>query len=182
MTVPGPELIGTRLRHLLDLVDAGVADAYVDLGLPGFRPRYNPVIRVLANEGPQAIRDLAAAIGVTHSAASQTVAQLARDGLIVLSPGKDARQRIVQLTPKAEELLPVLEQEWAATSAAARALEAELAYPLSRLVGEAIEALRRRPMRERIALPHRTTPADRPGQVTTRRRRTRRATDPQATA
>lgn len=148
--VPGPELLGTRLRHLLDLLDGDVAAAYADLGLPGFRPRYTPIIRTLAATGPRSIRDLASATGVTHSAASQTVAQLVRDGYVVLAPGTDARQRIVHLTPKAEAVLPTLDAEWSATTAAATRFEAELSYPLSRLVDEALDALHRRPMRQRI--------------------------------
>ncbi|HEX5493594.1 MAG TPA: MarR family transcriptional regulator [Mycobacteriales bacterium] len=147
---PGSELLGTRLRHLLDLLDGDVAAVYADLGLDGFRPRFTPIIRALA-AGPSSIRDLARATGVTHSAASQTVAQMARDDLVVFTPGTDARQRIVRLTPAAERLLPVLEAEWVATSAAAAELEAELSVPLSRVVDEALDALRRRPMRERIA-------------------------------
>jgi DNA-binding MarR family transcriptional regulator len=147
----GPELLGTRLRHLLELMDGDVAAVYTDLGIEGFRPRFAPVVRVLAAAGPSSIRDLARASGVTHSAASQTVAQMARRGLVVLTPGADARQRIVRLTAAAERLLPLLEAESAATTAAAVELEAELSFPLSRLVGEALDALRRRPMRERIA-------------------------------
>ncbi|WP_446209644.1 MarR family winged helix-turn-helix transcriptional regulator [Micromonospora sp. IBSANI012] len=148
---PGPELLGTRLRHLLDLLDGEVAAVYADLGLPGFRPRFTPVIRALAASGPASIRALAEATGVTHSAASQTVAQLAKAGLVTLSPGADARQRIAHLTPRAESLLPVLDAESAATTAAARRFEAELSYPLSRLVDEALAALGRRSMRQRIA-------------------------------
>ncbi|WP_433370115.1 MarR family winged helix-turn-helix transcriptional regulator [Streptosporangium sp. CA-115845] len=146
-----PELLGTRLRHLLDQLDAGVAAVYTDLGLDGFRPRYTPILRTLAATGPSSIRDLGRAIGVTHSAASQTVAQLAKEGLVTLTPGADARQRIVRLTARAESLMPLLDKEWAATSAAAAELEAELSYPLSRLVDEALESLSRRPMRDRIA-------------------------------
>ncbi|MGW0589946.1 MarR family winged helix-turn-helix transcriptional regulator [Streptosporangium sp. NPDC002607] len=146
-----PELLGTRLRHLLDQLDAGVAAVYTDLGLDGFRPRYTPILRTLAATGPSSIRDLGRAIGVTHSAASQTVAQLAKEDLVTLNPGADARQRIVRLTARAESLIPLLDKEWAATSAAAAELEAELSYPLSRLVDEALESLSRRPMRDRIA-------------------------------
>ncbi|WP_371783252.1 MarR family winged helix-turn-helix transcriptional regulator [Streptosporangium subroseum] len=146
----GPELLGTRLRHLFDLLDADVAAVYTDLGLDGFRPRFTPVIRVLAASGPSSIRDLARAIGVTHSAASQTVAQMVRQDLVSVTPGEDARQRIVSLSPKAGPLLPTLEAEWAATAAAATEFEAELSFPLSRLVDEALDALSRRPMRERI--------------------------------
>ncbi|GAA3469484.1 MarR family transcriptional regulator [Nonomuraea roseola] len=145
------ELLGTRLRLLLDLLDDGVTALYPSLGLEGFRPRFTPILRQLAAEGPASIRDLARAIGVTHSAASQTVAQMAKEELVTLSPGADARQRIVRPTSRAEALLPALDREWAATSAAAAELDAELPYPLSRLVDEALEALSRRPMRDRIS-------------------------------
>jgi DNA-binding MarR family transcriptional regulator len=148
---PGPPLLGTWLRHLLDRLDGDVAAVYPALGLDeDFRPRFTPVILSLAAGGPVAIRDLAVTLGVTHSAASQTVAQLVRRRLVVLAPGADARQRIVRLTPEAEALLPALEREWAATAAAARAFEAELSYPLGRLITEALAALDRKPMRDRI--------------------------------
>jgi len=150
--LPPSGVLGTRLRFLLDQLEAGVAGAYTDLGLPGFRTRYNPVVRVLTQAGPLPIRDLAAAIGVTHSAVSQTVAQMAKDDLVTLAPGQDdARQRIVSLTPKAESLLPFLEAEWEATTAAAEEFDAELPFPLTRLVEAALEALERRPMHDRIA-------------------------------
>ncbi|MCL2733815.1 MAG: MarR family winged helix-turn-helix transcriptional regulator [Actinomycetia bacterium] len=146
------ELLGTRLRHLLELLDADVASAYPALGLAdGFRPRFTPVVRVLAADGPASIRDLARSLGVTHSAASQTVAQMVRQDLVVTEAGADARQRIVRLTAKAEALVPALEREWAATVTAVRAFESELPYPLGRLVEEALAALEQTPLRDRIA-------------------------------
>ncbi|MFD9794962.1 MarR family transcriptional regulator [Streptomyces sp. NPDC059070] len=150
-TGPGPELLGTRLRLLLELLDGDVAAVYRDLGLTGFRPRFAPVVRALVADGPSSIRELAAATGVTHSAASQTVAQMAKEGLVALGGGQDQRRRIVRLTMKAEALVPTLDAEWAATTAAATEFEAELSFPLSRLLDEAFAALRQRPMRQRIA-------------------------------
>ena len=143
--------LGTRLRHALELMDGDVTQACADLGLAGYRPRYSPVVRVLVADGPCSIRELAEATGVTHSAASQTVAQMRRDGLVALAEGSDARQRIVRLTPRARRLLPAIEAEWAATTAATAQLDAELPYPLSTLVEALHEALRRRPFRQRIA-------------------------------
>ncbi|MFJ8076548.1 MarR family winged helix-turn-helix transcriptional regulator [Streptomyces sp. NPDC096176] len=148
---PGPELLGTRLRLLLSLLEADVATVHDGLGLEGMRPRYVPVLRTLAAEGPSSIQDLAGATGVTHSAASQTVAQLVQEGLATVGPGSDGRRRIASLTAKAEALLPALDAEWQATAAAATALEAELAYPLSELVGEALAALQQRSMLQRIS-------------------------------
>ena len=152
MTTPLParELLGTRLRELLDHLDGAVAEVYADLGLADFRPRFTPVVMALG-AGPLSIRDLAKAIGVTHSAASQTVAQMLKQDLVAATPGEDARQRIITLTAKTEALQPALAAEWSATSAAAAAFEAELAYPLSTLIEEALAVLRERPMRQRIA-------------------------------
>lgn len=78
---------------------------------------------------------------------------MARQDLVTLTAGSDARHRIVRLTPSAAKLLPTLDAEWAATAAAATALEAELSVPLSALIEEVFDALGRRSMRERIADP-----------------------------
>jgi DNA-binding MarR family transcriptional regulator len=146
------EMLGTRLRHLLETLDSGVAAVYPQLGLAdGFRPRFTPVVRALAADGPVSIRELADTLGVTHSAASQTVAQMVRQDLVVTEAGTDARRRIVRLTAKAEALLPALEREWTATLAAVRAFEAELPYSLGRLVEEALAALDRTPLQDRIS-------------------------------
>ena len=88
---------------------------------------------------------------MTHSAASQTVAEMERRGLLTLRPGRDARQRLVTLSAKAKRLLPAINAEWEATDLASAALEAELPYPLSRLIDELAAALERRRFRARIA-------------------------------
>ncbi|MGS2615838.1 MarR family winged helix-turn-helix transcriptional regulator [Micromonospora sp. LZ34] len=149
--VPDREAVGTLLRHVLEVLDGDVAAVYAERGLADYRPRFSPPLRVLVADGPLPIRDLARRVGVTHSAASQTVAQMARAGLVELTPGADARQRIVRLTGRARELLPVIEAEWAATTAAMRELDAELPVPLADLLHAVIAAVRRRPMRQRIA-------------------------------
>jgi DNA-binding MarR family transcriptional regulator len=146
-----PPGLGTRLRNLLELVDGDVARVYADMDLEGFRPRFTPVVRALVAQGPLSIRDLARAVSVTHSAASQTVTQMEKYGLVTLETGADARQRIVQLTGEARALLPKLDAEWAATTAAAEQFEAELPYSLSELLTEATRMLEQRPFRDRIA-------------------------------
>src|SRR3981189_3116226 len=109
--------IGTQLRHILELLDGDVAKVYAQLGLGEYRPRFSPIVRTLVAEGPLSIRDLAGAVGVTHSPASQTVSQLVRSGFATLKPGTAARQPIVPLTPRTRDLLPTIEAEWKATTA-----------------------------------------------------------------
>jgi DNA-binding MarR family transcriptional regulator len=143
--------LGTRLRHVLEVLDGDVAQVYADLGLADYRPRFSPVVRAIVDLGPSSIRDIARAVGVTHSAASQTVAQMSRCGLVALEPGGDARQRIVRLTDRARSLLPVIDAEWAATGAAAADLDAELPVPLGEMLAAILRATARRSMRDRIA-------------------------------
>ncbi|MEV4543565.1 MarR family winged helix-turn-helix transcriptional regulator [Micromonospora echinaurantiaca] len=149
--VPDREAVGTLLRHVLEVLDGDVATVYAERGLADYRPRFSPPLRVLVADGPLPIRDLARRVGVTHSAASQTVTQMARAGLVELTRGADARQRIVHLTDRARELLPVIEAEWTATTAAMRELDAELPVPLADLLHAVLAAVGRRPLRQRIA-------------------------------
>jgi DNA-binding MarR family transcriptional regulator len=143
--------IGTQLRRVLELLDGDVAKVYLDLGLPEYRPRFSPIVRALVAAGPLSIRDVATAVGVTHSAASQTVAQLTKAGFVTLQPGADARQRIVQLTDRTRDLLPTIEAEWQATTAAMSELDAELTAPLGQILTELVAAIDRRSFRNRIA-------------------------------
>jgi DNA-binding MarR family transcriptional regulator len=142
--------LGTLLRHVLDEMDDDIATVLADLGTPGYRPRFSAIVRALVALGPVPIGELARAIAVTHSAASQTVAQMASRGFVELRPGEDARQRVVHLTDRARALLPKIEAEWAATASAAAEMDAELPFPLAELVPAIAAALARRPLRQRI--------------------------------
>ncbi|ATB39089.1 MarR family transcriptional regulator [Cystobacter fuscus] len=148
MATASPTL-GTLMRHLVELLDRDVEAAYAAAGL-AWRPRNTPVLRALMELGPASIRALSHEIGITHSAVSQTVSQMAKDGLVELRPGADARERIVALSAKAEAMIPALRKQWAATNAAAAQLDSELSAPLSKIAAEAIEALTRKPFGERM--------------------------------
>ena len=143
--------LGTQLRHVLDLMDADVAAVLANLGLPDYRPRFSPIVRALVGLGPMPIRELARAVSVTHSAASQTVAEMSKRGFVTLVPGQDARQRVVHLTERTTKALPLIQAEWDATQAAAEQLDSELPFPLRELVPAIARALERMPFRERIA-------------------------------
>jgi DNA-binding MarR family transcriptional regulator len=149
MPPPTPTL-GTLLRHLIEHLDGAVEANYRAAGLD-YRPRYTPVVKALTALGPVSIRALSRQAGISHSAASQTVSQMTREGLVAPQPGRDGRERIVALTPRAEAMLPAITLQWRAVNAAADTLDAELAVPLSSLLVEAIAALERRSFGARIA-------------------------------
>jgi len=151
MSSPPYRGLGTLLRHLLELLDRDVQRAYENLGLE-YRPRYTPIVRALLAAEPSSIRQIADHSGLTHSAVSQTVAQLKRQGLVKLvTANADARARLVRFTPRCRTLIPALQRQWAATNTAADDLDAELSSSLRNVVTEAIEALERKPFRDRIA-------------------------------
>jgi MarR family transcriptional regulator, organic hydroperoxide resistance regulator len=141
---------GVLLRRLIEHLDGAVEQVYADAGLD-YRPRFTPILRALLNHGPASLRTLAELTGVSHSAVSQTLAQMSARRWVSLEAGKDARERIVTLTPFTFEHLPLLEQCWAATDAASRSLDEDLGQPLADVLVRALDALRRRPLSDRLA-------------------------------
>ena len=143
--------LGARVRAVLERMDADVARTLADLGITDYRTVFSAVVRSVTETGPVTIRDLASTLGITHSAASQRVAEMRRRGLVELVPGTDARERLVHLTDLARSLKPALDAEWEATDVAFEALNTELTASLSQVVTEMEAALDRRSFRDRIA-------------------------------
>jgi len=141
--------LGVLLRRLLEHLDGAVEEAYATAGLD-YRPRYTPVVLALREQGPSPIRAIAERTGVSHSATSQTVSQMTRQGLVKLKAGDDGRERIVELTAASKRLLPQLEQHWAATAKAAKSLEKDIATPLAAVLSDALSALERKSFASRI--------------------------------
>jgi MarR family transcriptional regulator, organic hydroperoxide resistance regulator len=143
--------LGTQLRHLIELLDGAVEAGYREQGLD-YRPRYTPVMRALSDQRVCTINQIAERAGITQPSATQTVALMLKLGLLEPAPGAtDARTRPVQLSAHGRRLLPTLETAWQATTLAAQSLDAELPYPLSVLLEQAIQALNRRPFGARIS-------------------------------
>jgi DNA-binding MarR family transcriptional regulator len=150
------------LRVLLAAMDRDIARLYDARGLSGLRPRFAmPLIR-LGRSGPMTIRQLADAFDLTHSAMSQTVSAMRRQGLVRSVPGSDARTREVALTEHAREIVPFLEAEWRSSERALVDLEQEIPYPLSRIVDDIEAALARRSFHDRIVANLADEEAERP--------------------
>jgi DNA-binding MarR family transcriptional regulator len=143
--------LGTQLRHLIELLDGAVQQAYADAGLD-YRPRFTPVMRALAQQQSATIGQLAELAGITQPAATLTVALMNKQGLVhIAADGDDGRQRVVRLSAKGEQLLPQLQACWDATRQAADSLDADLELPLSLILEQAIAALGQRSFGARIA-------------------------------
>jgi DNA-binding MarR family transcriptional regulator len=74
-----------------------------------------------------------------------------KEGLLLVdASGEDGRQRVVRLSRQGEALLPRLQACWQATRRAADSLDAELEFPLSECLAQAIAVLEQRSFGDRI--------------------------------
>lgn len=150
-TDPTEQSAWRPLRLLLSGMDDEIAQLYTEAGIDGLKPSFVMELLRLDARGPLTIADLARSVERTHSAMSQKVAAMRAAGLVRTRTGPDARSKVVVLTAKARRLVGKLAAEWRATEAAVAELEAEIPYPLSRVVADLQAALERKSFRDRIA-------------------------------
>ena len=149
---PTEQSLWRPLRLLQESMDAEIARIYeTDAQIAGLRPSFVMELLRLHARGPMTITELAESVQRTHSASSQKVAAMRAAGLVRTVPGSDARTRKVTLTAKARRIVGKLAAEWRATEAAVAEIEAEIPYPLSRVVTDIEAALRRKNFHDRIA-------------------------------
>jgi DNA-binding MarR family transcriptional regulator len=139
------------LRLLQDAMDADIARLYTEAGIEGLKTSFVMELIRLHVHGPMTITELAESVQRTHSAISQKVAAMRTAGLVQTTVGPDARSKRVTLTAKATGIVDRLMAEWRATEAAVAELDAEIPYPLTQVVTDIEEALRRKSFHDRIA-------------------------------
>jgi DNA-binding MarR family transcriptional regulator len=148
---PSEQSLWRPLRLLQAEVDADIGRLYEDHRIEGLKPSFVMEILRLHASGPMTITELAESVQRTHSALSQKVAAMRAAGWVETVTGDDARTKKVALTEQARAVVGRLAAEWRATEAALAELEAEIPYPLSRVVVDLQEALARRSFHDRIA-------------------------------
>ena len=141
--------LGTQLRHLLASLDGAVQDIYDRLGVE-FRPRYYPVVRLLLERESAGVGAIAIATGVSQPAATQTINEMKKLGLVEQALGDDRRHHLLRLTAKGHELAMQLARTWKAVDRAAQRLDEELPCGLELVVASALAALQRQGFADRI--------------------------------
>ena len=138
------------LRLLLASMDADIARVYSEARVDGLKPSFVMELLRLHAHGPMTITELAESVNRTHSALSQKVAAMRAAGRVQTIAGDDARSKKVTLTDRARDIVGRLAAEWRATEAAVAEIEAEIPYPLSRVVADIEQALERKSFHDRI--------------------------------
>lgn len=141
--------LGTLLRLLIEQLDGEVERAYRRRDLP-IRPRFTPIIRLLAEHGPLRIKEIAERTGLSHSAISQSLSEMRKLELIESEEGPDGRERIIRLSAAAEQVLPELKEQWRQTARAAASLNREIGVDLEKVAAAALAALDRKPFGSRM--------------------------------
>jgi len=144
--------MGTRVRHLIQLLDGDVAGSYTALGLDNYKPRYTSVFRALIQNKAMSIKQLTQLIKVSQPAITQTVNEMEKRQLITRLYAEDARERKITLTTEGLAMVPKLEMQWEATLAAENNLEKELKNSLIDTVNAAIDALTTVSFKQRMAI------------------------------
>jgi DNA-binding MarR family transcriptional regulator len=139
------------LRLLQAAMDADIARIYAEAQISGLKPSFVMELLRLHARGPMTITELARSVQLTHSAVSQKVAAMHTAGWVQTTTGADARSKKVTLTAKARRITGRLAAEWRATEAAIAEIETEIPYPLSQVVTDIEQALRRKSFHDRIA-------------------------------
>ena len=132
-------------------MDADIARLYAEARVTGLKPSFVMELLRLRARGPMTITELAESVQRSHSAISQKVAAMRAAGLVRTVTGPDARSKQVTLTARARHIAGLLAAEWRATEAAVAEVEAEIPYPLSRVVTDIEAALARKSFHDRIA-------------------------------
>lgn len=132
-------------------MDADIGRVYAERSIDDLKPAYVTELLRLAGRGPMTITELAESVQRTHSAMSQKVSAMRDAGWVRTLAGPDARSKRVALTEKAERVVGRLAAEWRATEAAIAELEAEIPYPMTRVVADIEAALQRKSFHDRIA-------------------------------
>jgi DNA-binding MarR family transcriptional regulator len=138
------------LRLLQQAMDADIARIYAEAQIEGLKTNWVMELLRLHHSGPMTITELAESVERTHSAISQKIAAMRKAGWVRTTQGTDARSKKITLTAKAARIISQLAAEWRATEAASAELEAEIPYPLSRVVTDMETALQRKSFHDRI--------------------------------
>ncbi|MGE8358907.1 MarR family winged helix-turn-helix transcriptional regulator [Pseudomonas sp.] len=141
--------LGELLRYVSELVEYGAQGHYQEMGLH-YRARYTPVLRAI-RAGASTVTEITQRSHLTQGAISQTVGQMEADGVICRGRCEDARKSVIQLTLAGKRLVSTLNTHWAATFEAIEQLEAEIGYPLRRVLEDTARALEKQGFSQRLS-------------------------------
>lgn len=142
--------LASRLKRLGELLQSQVSEVYAEQAV-SFRARWFPVLIALSRTSPLSIVQLAAILGLTHTAIAQIAQEMEGQGLLGSQPDpRDGRRRLLGLTPEGVALFERLQPLWEEIRAATAELVAESGHDLLAAIAAMEERLAVRPMGDRL--------------------------------
>ena len=142
--------LASRLKRLGELLQTQVSEVYAEQE-ESFRARWFPVLIALHRTSPLSIVQLAATLGLTHTAIAQIAQEMEGQGLIGSQPDpRDGRRRMLVLTAEGEATISRLQPFWEEVRAATAELVTESGHDLLAAVAAVEERLSVRPMDDRL--------------------------------
>ena len=147
----GELALASRLKRLSETMMAEGEELYRDLGVE-FRPRWFPAFYALSKRSPLAVGELAAALGVSHTAVAKIADEMVRGRLIrVVRDGRgDRRRRLYALSPAGKRTLGWLKPVWREIGRAVSTLLAEADGDLLSGIDRFEKAFARRSVADRV--------------------------------
>jgi len=104
--------LSTRLQRLSEQLRKDGALLYKEYGID-FEPKWFPVIYTLYHKEVLSVVEIANEIGYTHPSTISLLKELEKQKLIKSKKDKiDERKRLLQLTPKGQELIEKMKPVW----------------------------------------------------------------------
>ena len=154
--------LASRLKRLGELLQSQVSEVYAEQAV-SFRARWFPVLIALSRTGPLSIVQLAATLGLTHTAIAQIAQEMEGQGLIGSQQDpRDGRRRLLVLTAEGEATIARLQPFWEEVRAATAELVAESGHDLLAAISAVEERLSIRSMDERLRARIDTKPKETP--------------------
>jgi len=143
---------GTRFRRVSERIMANADLVYKSLGI-SFEARWFATFYLLySSSEPQSVTDISSALGLSHPAVIQITSAMLTEGIIEsYQDKKDARKRLIKLSTKGKELLPLLEPVWDDFARATQQLFEEIDTDMISILDKLESAFDKAELNERIA-------------------------------
>lgn len=146
----GPLAFASRLKRLSEQLYRDVALVYRRLETE-MKPRWFPLLRLLAERGSLSVTEAAGELKLTHPAVNQIAAAMGTRGLVRSRRGRgDERRRVLSLSAKGRRLVADLEPVWEVIRRCTQELIDESGVDLLAALDRVEGSLERRSMVERI--------------------------------
>ena len=112
ITELGALALGSRLKRLSDSIMKEGLEIYNNSGID-FQPKWFPLYYLLSQTQSKGIMEIAEKLNITHPAVIQIAKEMEKKGWIESEKSEnDARKRILKLSQKGLEQLPILQDLW----------------------------------------------------------------------